>query len=215
MKNFIYKILGKFKFTSYPLQIYALSRLYLNKIGWIKSKHLNLPVDQKGQPIPWITYGAIHLLADRITKDFKVFEYGSGYSTLWFAEKVQSIKSIEYDKGFYEFIQAKIKQKDNVEYLQRELRKNYNQEISKHSNEFDLIVIDGRERIQCALNSVNALKEDGVILWDNSERPDYLEGIERLKKMGFKQIPFRGLAPAAVTESETSIFYRTNNCLGL
>jgi hypothetical protein len=54
-----------------------------------------------------------------------------------------------------------------------------------------------------------------VIIWDNSERERYSEGIETLKSRGFRQLRFTGFSPIDFMESETSILYRDKNCFGI
>jgi hypothetical protein len=77
------------------------------------------------------------------------------------------------------------------------------------------VVIDGRQRVKCAHHAVPALNGSGVILWDNTERPEYREGTEFLKERGFRRVDFVGMAPINESASMTSIFYRDGNCLGL
>lgn len=49
------------------------------------------------QEIPWFTYPAIKFLKEILRKDMRVFEYGSGGSTIFFARKVSKVISIEHD----------------------------------------------------------------------------------------------------------------------
>jgi hypothetical protein len=80
---------------------------------------------------------------------------------------------------------------------------------------FDVIVIDGRDRVNCAFESLPALTDEGVIVWDNSDRERYGEGIQRLAARGFKKIEFTGMTPLQVEKSETGILYRDRNCLDI
>jgi len=47
--------------------------------------------------IPWITFSAIHFLDKILRKEMTVFEYGSGGSTIYFAQRVRKVFSIEHD----------------------------------------------------------------------------------------------------------------------
>jgi hypothetical protein len=87
--------------------------------------------------------------------------------------------------------------------------------VAGYTNAFDAIVIDGRDRVNCCKNSLGALKAAGVIIWDNSERPDYQEGYDFLINNGFKRIDFGGIGPINPDAWCTSVFYRSNNCLGI
>jgi hypothetical protein len=44
--------------------------------GWFNSYRKKLPVDRRGNPIPWCTYPFIHFIESRLRPDFRVFEYG-------------------------------------------------------------------------------------------------------------------------------------------
>ena len=61
------------------------------------------PVNKNKDPIPWYTYSSIHFLDKRIKKGMKIFEYGSGNSTLWFANKGCNICTYEHDLNWYNF----------------------------------------------------------------------------------------------------------------
>lgn len=78
-----------------------------------------------------------------------------------------------------------------------------------------IVVIDGRKRVATAVQSLKKIKEDGVIIFDNSERPEYEGAIETLKMAGFKRIDFWGIGPIIHMQTCTTIFYRPQNCLGI
>jgi tRNA A58 N-methylase Trm61 len=144
-----------------------------------------------------------------------VFEYGSGSSTLWWAKRVFRVVSFEHDHAWYNKLLKLIP--ENVEYVYCEMTPNgdYSRGVKKYSNMFDIIVIDGRDRVNCAKNSLGALKEDGVIIWDNSERSKYAEGYAFLKDNGFKRIEFTGIGPVNSFAWSTTVFYRNKNCLAI
>ena len=104
----------------------------------------------------------------------------------------------------------------NAKVIFRELEgEKYAQAINENGEKFDLIIIDGRDRVNCAHASLTALSDTGVIIWDNTERERYQSGIDVLKSHGFKQLRFTGFIPIDFMPSETSIFYRDANCFGL
>lgn len=55
---------------------------YLEEKGFYKSKELRQSVDKYGEPIPWFSYALFDFVKERISKDFRVFEFGSGNSTI-------------------------------------------------------------------------------------------------------------------------------------
>ena len=149
---------------------------YLKDKGWIASVLGSMPVDASEQPIPWYTYGAIDFLAGRVKDGMRVFEYGSGNSTLWWSGRTRQVVSCEHDKAWYDVMKGKVPA--NVDYTLIELDRDgsYANAVAGHADPFDVVVIDGRDRINCAKASLTALKPDGVIVWDNSDRPDYDAG---------------------------------------
>lgn len=175
-----------------------------------------MPVDANGQELPWFTYPFISFLKDRLQPDFSVFEYGSGNSTIWFSRRVLSVVAVEHDETWFTLLREKLKPVQNVTYWHKSLHTSeYTDEIRRYQQVFDIIVIDGRERVACCKNALGALKNKGVIIWDNSERPGYQPGYDFLTGQGFKRIDFYGLGPINPYEWCTSVFYRTDNCLGL
>jgi hypothetical protein len=66
---------------------------YLDVVGWSNSA----PFDQDGHT-PWYTYPAIYFLKDFIKPYHKVFEYGCGYSTLFYRRHTSAVCSVEHDE---------------------------------------------------------------------------------------------------------------------
>ena len=209
----IKKILRKNRFTSSLLEAYFFSKTHLKPKGWFKSRYVHQPMDSDSKPLPWLTYASIHFIEQKLNlKPMSVFEFGSGNSTLWFSDKVKKMVSIENDADFYHKMQQKILLKANVSYELRKLNGNYSNSILEYENEFDIIIIDGRERVKCTKNCVKALKASGVIIFDNSDRMQYQEAYDYLTKQQFKKIDFKGIGPIGHAEWQTTIYYRENNC---
>ncbi|TVR12616.1 MAG: FkbM family methyltransferase [Balneolaceae bacterium] len=199
--------------SRFPLYDYWLLRRksYLRNSGWFKSFRSGKSVDLNEHPVPWFTYGVNELLEKRLQKELTVFEYGSGLGTLWWTKRVKSVTAVEHVKSWFDEISEKMPQ--NVHLLFRELGENYINAISEGEHPFDIIIIDGRERNKCAAAARNHLSKRGVIIFDDTNREKYSEGITLLKESGFRQLPFKGFSPIEFMECETSIFYRDNNVL--
>jgi len=75
----------------------------------------------------------------------------------------------------------------NVTYLKRnaEQDEEYPKCPIDAGRKFDIIVIDGRRHEDCARSCVNALSDEGVAVWDNSERSEYENGKSFLEGGGF------------------------------
>ena len=213
IKDRIYKIVNYIPLGNITTGLVLLIKNYLIKEGWIASVIKRIPIDNQGKEIPWFTYSSIDFISTRLNDNHVVFEYGSGNSTIWFSRKVHKITSIEHNKKWYLKIKEKILMQPNVIYLMKEIETGeYQNEILNYNKEFDIIVIDGEQRNECIINSLQALKDDGIIIWDNSDRLDYIEGYNFLFSNGFKKIDFWGLVPINPAKVCTSIFYRVNNC---
>jgi amino acid transporter len=78
-----------------------------------------------------------------------------------------------------------------------------------------VVVIDGRDRGECAALTPAALSASGVIVFDNTDRAQYAHAVQGLLRKGFRRIEFVGMVPVAAVKSETSIFYKPGNCLGI
>lgn len=187
---------------------------YLRTTGWLRSRSQLMPTDVRGEPIPWMTYPSLSFLEPRVRAEMSVFEFGSGSSTLWWARRVRRVISCEHDRAWFERTRAIVPLHVEISHVALE-EQQYSREVLKYQNMFDIVVIDGRDRVNCARNTLPALKSDGVILWDNSDRDEYRPGYEFLEQHGFRRIDFTGMGPMNDYQWSTSIFYRDQNCLGL
>jgi len=198
------------------LSLYSLAKTGpLKEDGWFRSFQEKSSVDADGNPVPWFTYPAIEFLKRRIHPDMSLFEYGCGSSTLWWSKRVNEIISVEHIEDWYNQIVTIIPGNVKLHHIELENDSAYSNKIKEYQNRFDIVVLDGSDRINCAINSLTALKEDGVLIWDNSDREEYESGYSFLYKNGFRKIEFVGLVPINNFKSETGIFYRSKNCLGI
>ncbi len=207
------KILRKNRFTANLLEIYFFSRENLKPKGWFSSRYLHQSIDKNNNPLPWFTYCSIHFITQKLSlKPMSVFEFGSGNSTIWLSSKVKEIVSIENDKGFYSKMKNQLDTLKNVTYEYGAIEGNYSSKILEYENGFDIIIIDGRDRINCTKNAIKALKKDGVIIFDNSDRDRYKEAYDLLAENKFKKIDFNGIGPIGIYDWQTTIYYREENC---
>jgi precorrin-6B methylase 2 len=198
------------------LPVYSLAKSGpLFEDGWFRSVREKSSVDATGDPIPWFTYPAIDFLKKRVHRDMSIFEFGCGYGTIWWANRVKEVISVEHVNNWHDKIAEKIPKNVKLFHIQLEPNGDYSKKIKEFENQFDIVVIDGRDRVNCAINSIHALKKDGVFIWDNSDRKEYTTGYRFLYEQGFSKIEFVGFVPIYNIKSETGIFYRKANCLGI
>lgn len=183
--------------------------------GWFRSFDEARPVDVNGEPVPFITYPAIEFLSRRVRPDMTVFEYGCGASTLWWAKRVKEVRSAEHNPDWFERISKAAPANVQVYFAALGEDNAYPSLALVPGFLFSVVVIDGRERVRCAKFALDVLRPEGVIVWDNTERNKYDEGFRLLAARGFRRVEFVGLSPGINERSETSIFYRDGNCMGL
>ena len=210
--QFFWKIAGIHPFFARIIAGFGFFRKhsYLNKTGWYRSFQKRVSINEKGDPIPWYSYPMIHFLETKALQSLRVFEFGCGNSSLWWSKQAKEVVSCEHHQGWYEKVVKSLPKNATCHLVSEE---EYAQHLLKYKKEFDVIIIDGIQRVDCALNCLSALKEDGVVIWDDSHREEYKEGIDYLLSQGFKRLDFVGLGPIVMIQGATSIFYRSNNVL--
>lgn len=199
-----------FRELNFSLQLLSI----LRSLGWHRSLRRSASVDLQGNPIPWFTYPAIQWLASRVKPSDSVFEFGAGHSTLWFSARVRKLIAVEHSEAWFNYVRGLVG--PNVTLLLRPCLGNetegngeseYVRSIEEVSEEgFDVIEIDGEQRVPCILAAARKLKQDGLIILDNSERTAYRAGIEYLMQEKFGRIDFFGGVPGYGTWGCTSVF---------
>ena len=188
---------------------------YLRATGWTLSYKTKSAVDAEERPIPWYRYAAIDFLDERAAPDQRVFEFGCGNSTLWWAERTGSVTAVEHNPEWARKVAAEAP--ENVTVLEVELERDgeYCRTPLRLDGEFDVVIVDGRDRVNCGIQCLDALSPRGVIVWDDSHRRRYQVGLRHLEKQGFRRVRFTGLGPISPESGETSILYRSDNCFRL
>lgn len=189
----------------------SLKEIY-SQYGYERSIKENACIDVQGNPIPWLTYPAIEYLKQFDYSNKRIFEFGSGNSSLWWAQRAKEVVSVEWDKDWYESRLAF--KKPNLKMYLRKTGENYSNAIFEHEGDFEVIVIDGACRNECAKTAVQKIAHNGIIILDNAERAndlsDHKEAVETLKSKNFIQVDFYGFAPLNGYTHSTSLFISRN-----
>ncbi len=179
--------------------------------------------------IPWLPWSVIAWLEQTLTPHMTVFEWGSGGSTLFIAQRVQRIISIEYDvvQYFVLRIHIALRRTKNIELwiIQPERGNNtslYSSTHAKHLGEdykqyceiidsypdesFDVVLIDGRARVACIHHARQKVRVGGFLILDDSERAPYQQVLATLTH--FERSEFYGTGPHLTTPHKTTIFKR-------
>ena len=199
----------------------------LYKKSWINSARHGFTVDENHFPIPWYTFDAIEFLKENLTKNHIIFEFGCGASTLFFSSKVKKVISLESNRKWFEIITSILKNSGdflleknyftnknceiflNEEALDQDEYQNFAQNYSQKNNiKFDFLIVDSLKRFECVKNSFEAIKTDGYLILDDSERPNYQKIYDFLHKNNFSYHDFIGIAPAQLRVKKTTFFRR-------
>jgi predicted O-methyltransferase YrrM len=209
------------RFRALPLRSPRATSLLLSQLrdlGWQASAARHESVGSRGEPIPWWTYSASHWLdlALAARQDVSVFEYGSGASTAWLAQRATQVVSVEHDAAWHEKVAPTLGGVAELKLVQTqasdadaELEDPYVAALS--GGPYDLIVIDGMGRNACARAATEHVKDDGIVLFDDADRSAYSAGRQHLADAGLGRIDFFGPKPGAGHMSTTSLFSRDFN----
>lgn len=203
---------------NYSLQLMS----HLRSLGWHRSVRLRVAADRTGNPLPWYTYPAIEWLEPRIRASDSVFEFGAGQSTLWFASHAREVVSVEHNAAWYQRLSTQVGPNVSLQ-----LRPTDTSELGSDAEDqdsdfsaaidayprqaFDVVAIDGPERVACIRHTISRLKPDGLLVLDNSDRPSLRAGIELLAREGFGRVDFHGFVPAYGTYNCTSVFWASQS----
>jgi hypothetical protein len=174
--------------------------------------------------VPWWTYTAIDVVDAWLQarpRPIRVFEFGSGASTLWLARRVDEVHTVEHHLGFAQRMRPEFAAHRHVTLHQVEAPwstrpavtsgkaghegldfADYVRTIDRVGGRFDLIVIDGRAREACLRAAAPHLAADGLIVFDNSGRRRYRRVIEA---SGLVERRFGGLTPTLPYPEQTSL----------
>jgi len=173
--------------------------------------------------VPWWTYDAIDAVDDWLAgrERTRVFEYGSGASSLWLARRATSVHSVEHDAGFARWMAPAFAEHPNltVEVVEpvpsaapavpsgKEGQRGldfapYVATIDRVGGEFDLVVVDGRAREACLARAVEHLAPGGLVVLDNSRRSRYRDAVAR---SGLVERRTTGLTPTLPYPEQTSL----------
>jgi hypothetical protein len=197
----------------------------LYKKSWINSSRNGFTVDENNLPIPWYTFDAIDFLQKNLNKNHIIFEFGCGASTLFFSSKVKKVVSLESNRRWFEIIISILKNSGdflleenyfsnanceiflNEDALNQDEYQNFAQNYSQKNNiKFDFLIVDSLKRFECVKNSFEAVKNDGYLILDDSERTNYQKIFDFLQKNNFYYRDFVGIAPAQLRIKKTTFF---------
>lgn len=134
--------------------------------------------------LPWYTDTSLQKLLTYDYKNWDVFEWGGGCSTVWYSYNCNSITTLETDnnwtKEIVEYLTINNKDNFSIECIYvppsathdnlHENKDKYLNYISSLNKKFDCVVVDGSYRNEALLISENFIKDNGYIIFDNFEQ---------------------------------------------
>jgi len=167
--------------------------------------------------IPWFSYAAIDYLETYLKPGMKVFEFGSGGSTLFFAKRTKHVSAVENDPEWFERVTQRLNEKSihNVEIQLRPFdvknpgdfeRSDYLKALP--AEKFDVIVVDGAEewtqvRPICFQHAERQINPGGIIIVDDSWRYPKLRATAKAKRHEV----FQSVGPCRPGVTSTDLFF--------
>jgi len=157
--------------------------------------------------IPYWNEEAIARIENIVNCWSKVFEYGTGGSTVWLVRRVAELISVEYDPKWFRIFKNRFRQQfplatigeDRINYQSvgsleivkqilirleefKGCGQNFVDTISVFPDGyFDLVIVDARNRARCLRAAFPKVKKGGWILLDDAQRSWYQKGKDVLK----------------------------------
>ncbi|OLF06338.1 hypothetical protein BLA60_32400 [Actinophytocola xinjiangensis] len=184
--------------------------------------------DMAKMDLAWWSYPAMRrveaFLADR--PGARIFEYGAGASTVWLAKRAGKVDSVEHDTEWVEFVREMLGDTPGVELhavaptaatedtVVRSGRvghtdldfADYVSTIDQVGGPFDLIVVDGRARVDAFRRAMDHLADDGVVVFDNIKRKRYWDVISALPGLRIELL--KGGTPTLPYPTTTGLIWR-------
>ncbi len=143
--------------------------------------------------IPWITFSAIDFLKKISHSEMRIFEYGSGGSTFFWASRVKYINSVEHDRSWFETIKMEMARQKitNVDYVLSEPYDIPDFEKKKFQIASDYISSDKTytgKSFEAYAKTIDMFPDESfdLIVVDGRARPScVLHSFKKLKKRGY------------------------------
>lgn len=176
----------------------------LIKRGLARSQRQDASVTADGEPVPWITFPARDYLSQLDFSNASVLEYGGGLSSLWWARRAASVITVESDAAWADVVRAKAP--ENLRLIGPVSLEEYARAPLAEGRTFQVIVVDGKQRKECAEAALPHLDPAGLLVLDNS---DWHPGIcAWLRERGMLEVDFHGFGPINDYTWTTSVFFR-------
>jgi hypothetical protein len=181
--------------------------------------------ERKVQPItlrrPWWPYAATIWVEKHLPSAAHALEFGGGGSTLWLMDHGATVTVVEHEPGWARELAAMgVKVALVTPTSDGEVRSGvepgYFDSYVAVAEDFadgslDLVIVDGRARVDCVRRAMAKVRPGGVLLLDDTDRQRYAPALKLLA--GWRRHVFCGLKPGALPldiarPAETSVWQR-------
>jgi hypothetical protein len=138
--------------------------------------------------------------------DFNLIEFGSGNSTNYFADKVETVVSFETDINFYNNFKSALSENVDYRFIQKYDLENKTPDIE--INDKTIVFIDSASNRFLLTKNILKTESPNILILDNSN--EYKNTCKFLYDNGYLEIPLWGLRFMEVEEACTSVFIKNN-----
>jgi hypothetical protein len=144
-----------------------IQRSLLVRYGWLRSWWIGRSVDASGAPLRWIAYPAIDFISLFDFTDANVFEWGSGFSTLWWASRCKHIASVESSPMWVPYIKGLLPESVDLIVTALDVEAEIDALLERVDKQHDVFVIDnnGPFRWRCAQAASANQAPAGSLFW--------------------------------------------------
>lgn len=174
--------------------------------------------------VPWWTFEAAEQVERFLAwrSRARVFEWGSGASSVWLSSRAATVVSIEHDEAWAQQIAPYLPANVTLRIVPtstpsgprvvlsrrrgeegRDFR-DYVEAIDDEEGRFDLVIIDGRAREACLGHAVGRLAPGGMIVFDNVDRERYRKALDA-HRASLDIAWTRGLTPSLPYPTRTAL----------
>jgi hypothetical protein len=190
---------------------HALRTHVLEQIDWNTSRETKKAVPHE-KPIPWWTYSCIQFVDQMIPTSSTILEIGVGNSSLYWMDRGNCLVTLETSLDWINVLRLNHRFDKSLHKIIHIV----DESIGSMSNileekMFDVVINDGTgDRARIGEYLAAKVKQNGILIWDDSERvPDRI-AIENMKLNGWDALEFYGLGPINAYAWKTTILYRGN-----
>ncbi len=222
-------------YVIFPAQMFVRPSQRRYILRWVMSLW---PGTLRRSPQPWLVFGAIDHIDQINIRGWRIFEYGSGGSTLYWLRRGAQVTSVEHDAAWYDRVRARIPSGAAIDYRLappeppelppttfdpanpatcasaspphdgRTYWRYVTQIDSFADASLDLVLVDGRARTACLAHAAPKVRPGGLLILDNSERAYYTR-CNGAALASYRPLVFAGAVPLVPVCSQTTIYVRT------